>query len=362
LQAPALFALLFQGINGLIQVAAFFGLAGPSYLAFTAAYITGTIVSILFVLNFENTLLAGAATRSVRLYFVVFWLVGLASALAAVLWHSTVPSVVTFCCWGVCFRLFLAWATHAKPAPSGLLLAGSLAMATCLLGDLPQLLVVAMLVFPLAAVGAAGPAVTPGDGFVLEARASVTAFAKYLPHTLSGLLLGYVDRYLALGVVGGAGAEVYLRTVQVCSWAAFLAYPVVFQARARVLQAGTLDGGKALRVAGNVGATIAVAVAAILTVAYHSGRMPVLEPVVVALAFGAVVCSQSYQIVSTLNFVGQRFGIINRITLSSAATVLLLGALLVPAVRTPVVLALVYFSGWFVQFGLTVMILRRRPG
>ncbi len=362
LHARALFALVFQGINGLIQVEAFFPLRGADYLSFSAAYLLGTVLSLLLVLNFENVLLAGRWTAAVRRYAVAVWAVGLAAVLVAVLTQALVPSFVAFCCFGVCSRLFLAWANQARPAPAGLVAAGGLVLAACLLGDLSQVMLAALLAFPLAAWRAQGPALGPDAGLLPVARDSLIAFAKYLPHTLSGLVVGYVDRYVALNTVGGSDAETYLRTVQVCSWAAFVAYPVVFQARSRVLQAGSLQMGTALRTLGMLAATIGVAAALILAVSHASGRMPVLSPWTLALVFLAIVCSQSYQVASSLNFVGERFGTINRITLASAALVLLLAFVLVPAWKTAEALALVLFSGWCVQITATVAVLRRpRP-
>jgi hypothetical protein len=355
-----MFALVFQGINGLIQVEAFFSLRGADYLAFSAAYLLGTVLSLLLVLNFENLILAGRWSPAVQRYAAAIWTVGLAAALLAVLGQELVPSFVAFCSLGVCFRIFLAWANHARPAPGSLFAAGTLVLASSLAGGLAQVTLAALLAFTLAAWRAQGPVLGKDDGIVAVGKDSLLAFVKYLPHTLSGLVVGYVDRYVALNIVGGSAAEVYLRTVQVCSWAAFVAYPVVFQARGRVLQAGSLRACMALRILGLVAATIAAATAAILAVSYFSGRLPVLLPWVVGMVFMAIVCSQAYQVASSLNFVGERFSTINRITLGSAALVLLLAFGLVPAWKTAEALALVLLSGWCVQFGMTVAVLRRQ--
>lgn len=360
LHARALFALVFQGINGLIQVEAFFSLRGADYLAFSAAYLLGTVLSLLLVLNFENVVLAGRWTTGVRRYALAAWAVGVAAALVAVVTRAPVPSFVAFCCFGICLRLFLAWANHARPAPPGLVAGGLLVLAACLAGDLSAAMLAAMLAFPLAAWRVEGLVLGRDDGLWQVIRASFLSFAQYLPHTVSGLVVGYVDRYVALNTVGGHEAETYLRTVQVCSWAAFVAYPVVFQARSRVLQAGTLQVGAALRTLGLVAAAMALAVAVILAVSHTTGRMPTLSPWVVLTVFLAIVCSQSYQVASSLNFVGERFATINRITLASAALVLVLAFGLVPAWRTAEALAVVLCSGWCLQFGLTVAVLRRQ--
>jgi hypothetical protein len=360
LRSPALFALVFQGIMGLVQVEAFVSLQGEVYLAFSAAYLLGTVLSLLLVLNFENMILGGRWTTNVRRYFAAVWVVGLGAALAAVATRAQVPSFVAFCCFGVCFRMFLAWANHAQPAPPSLVAAGGLVLASCLLADLGIVMLSAMLAFPLATWGARAPAAGPDDGLLTITRQSLLAFAKYLPHTLSGLAVGYVDRYVALQVVGGVDAETYLRTVQVCSWAAFLAYPVVFHARAQVLRAGELRIAGATRIVGLVATIIGVAVVFIVALAHGTGRLPVLAPWAVAIVFAAIVCSQGYQVASSLNFVGERFGAINRITLASAATVLLLAFTIVPIWRSAEALALVLLSGWLVQFTLTVIQLQRR--
>ncbi len=359
LGASAMFALVFQGINGLIQVEAFFTLRGAEYLAFSSAYLAGTVVSLLVVLNFENLILAGQWTRSVRGYFAGSWLLGLSASVASWALHSTVPSFVAFCCFGVCSRLLFAWANQARPAPAGPLCAGGAVLASCLLGDLNLVMVVAMLAFPVAVWRAQGPAPLADSGFWAVLRYSASAFARYLPHTLSGLAIGYLDRFVALNIVGGTAAEGYLRTVQVCSWAAFLAYPVVFQARSRVLQAGRLEAPLLGRSVSLLSAAIVGATTIILMVAWISHRMPPLSAPVLALVLLAIVCSQSYQVVSTLNFVGNRFGTVNRITLSSAAVVVVLAFTVVPIWKTAEALSLVLFAGWFVQLGLTTAVLRR---
>lgn len=359
LHSRALFALVFQGINGLIQVSAFFGLQGQPYLDFSAAFLLGTVLSLLCTLNFENTVLAGTYTRSLRTYFVGFWLLGVASAAWAVVDASLVPSFVVFCAWGVCFRLFMAWANHARPVPTGLLACAALVLVACLRGQLAEVMLAAMLAFPIAAWRTHGPVVGDDRGLTSALRDSAAAFARYLPHTLCGLALGYLDRYVALTVVGGTDAETYLRTVQVCAWAAFLIYPVVFQSRNRVLHAGRLESQMTVRVIGIVALAMAAATATILLVMQQLGRLPHLVPSVIALTAAALVCSQTYQIISTLNFVDQRFAAINRITLTSALVMVSLALLLVPALRSAQSLAVVLLSGWLIQLVLTVRTLRR---
>ena len=355
-----MFALVFQGINGLIQVEAFFALHGPEYLSFSAAYLLGTVLSMLFVMNFENSILAGRWTATVRRYFIAVWLLGLLAAGTALAWRVAVPSFLVFCCFGICSRIFLAWANHARPAATSLLLAAMLVLLASLVSSLAMVMLAAMLAFPLAAWRATGPELAADGGSIPVLRDSLLAFTKYLPHTLSGLAIGYVDRFVALNIVGGAEAELYLRTVQVCSWAAFVAYPVVFQARARVLQQGSLTLASALRTAAFLAGVMIIAGALIVTVAHLTGRMPVLSPFVLTTVFLAIIFSQCYQVASSLNFVNDRFGTVNRITLSSAALVLLLAFTLVPAWKAADALALVLLSGWLLQFSLTAAFLYRQ--
>jgi hypothetical protein len=360
LRARALFALVMQGINGLIQVSAFFSLQGHAYLDFSAAYLLGTVLSLLLVLNFENTLLAGRWTVSLRRWAGGVWCIGTAGAAWAVAMGSAVPSFIVFCAFGVCFRLFMAWANRARPDPLPLALAGTLVLAACIVGRVSLVMLVAMLAFPLAAWRADGPALSPDDGIGTLLATSARAFARYLPHTVSGLVIGYVDRYVALNLVGGTPAETYLRTVQVVSWASFLAYPVVFHARSGVLREGRISTARAVKLVGQVASAIAVSMVVILAVATH--RIPMLAPMVLATVFAAIVCSQCYQVASSLSFVSERFGIINRITLASATAVLLLAFTMVPAWPSAQALALILLTGWSIQITLTLLHLRRHAG
>ena len=238
--SSAIFALVFQGINGLIQVKAFIALTGADYLAYSAAYLAGSVLAIIAALNFENMVLGGRWTRSVRHYLVGIWLLGMVAALLMWNLHSTVPmtvlSVLVFCSLNVCSRLFLAWASQARPSSFGPALAGALVLVSCLLGDLSLVLIAALMAFPLVAWRAQGPKAQASAGLRQVLVTSTAEFVGYLPHTLSGLVIGYLDRFVALSIIGGAEAERYLRTVQICSWAAFIAYPVVFYWRSRVLK------------------------------------------------------------------------------------------------------------------------------
>lgn len=361
-RSPIAFALVFQGISGLVQVSAFYSLAGQAYLDFTAAFLLGNVLSMAFVLNFENVLLAGVVTRSMRRYFTLVWTVGLVAAITTIGLHEAVPSFVAFCCLGVCLRLFLAWATHARPSPKGLALAVVLTLSACGFGGPTHMVLAAMLAFPLATWGAERPGVTDDKGILAISLDSLSEFARYLPHTISGLVVGYVDRYAALQIVGGSGAESYLRTVQMCSWAAFIIYPVVFQARRQVLRIGRIGAAITIQVIGAVAVALALVAAAIYLLSHWVDHAPVLVPGVVILAFLAIMSGQCYQVFSSLNFVGMRFGTINRITLTSAAVAMVLTCFLVPTLRTPESLATVLFSGWFCQVCITVVVLFRQQG
>ncbi len=359
-----MFALVFQGISGLIQVKAFFSLSGSDYLAFTAAYLAGSVVAIIVALNFENMILGGRWTRSVHHYLATTWLLGIVAALLTWGLHSTVPftvlSVVAFCSLNVCSRLFLAWANQARPSSFGPVLAGALVLVSCLLGDLSLVLISALIAFPLVAWRAHGPEAQADTGLRQVLATSTAEFLGYLPHTLSGLAIGYLDRFVALSLVGGVEAEGYLRAVQICSWAAFVAYPVVFYSRRRVLQSGKLDVSTVSKSIFPLAVVIAATVLMILVLSWLTDRMPSVSFFALVLVFLAIVCSQSYQVVSPLNFVNNRFGAINRITLSSAAVVMALAFTLVPLWKSSEAMSTVLLSGWLVQLILTISLLRRR--
>jgi hypothetical protein len=364
LHSNAMFALVLQGISGLIQVKAFFALSGADYLAFSAAYLAGSMLAILVALNFENMILGGRWTRSVRHYLVATWLLGVVAALITLGQRGAVPftalSVVAFCSLNVSSRLFLAWASQARPSSFGPGLAGTSVLVSCLLGDLSLVLIAALMAFPLLAWGAQGPEAQAGPDLRQLLATSTTEFFSYLPHTLSGLAIGYLDRFVALSIVGGVEAEGYLRTVQICSWAAFVAYPVVFYSRSRVLKSGTLDVTTVSKAIFLLAAVIAATVLMILLLFWLNDRMSSVSIFALVLIFLAIVCSQSYQVVSPLNFVNNRFYTVNRITLCSAAVVVAMAFTLVPAWKSSEAMATVLLSGWLVQLILTISDLRRR--
>lgn len=363
MHSNAMFALVFQGISGLIQVKAFVALSGVSYLAFTSAYLAGSTLAMFVALNLENKILGGGWTWAVRHYFIFTWLLGaVASVVAWILRdtaQTTLPLMVVFCSFNVCSRLFLAWASQARPSSYGPALAGAFVLVSCLLADLSQVLIVALMAFPLVAWRAQGPE-AQADASLRQVLATSTAeFLCYLPHTLSGLAIGYLDRFVALSIVGGVEAEGYLRSVQICSWAAFVAYPVVFYSRSRVLKSGKIDVSTVSKSIFLLAAVIAATVLMILLLSWLTDRMSSVSFFALILIFLATVCSQSYQVVSSLNFVNKRFKAINRITLSSAAVVVILALTLVPTWKSSEVMATLLLSGWLVQLILTISALRR---
>jgi hypothetical protein len=364
LHSNAMFALVFQGISGLIQLKAFIAFSGADYLAFSAAYLAGSMLAILVALNFENMILGGRWTRSVRNYVTAIWLLGMIAALITWRMSGTGPhmalSVVVFCSLNVCSRIFLAWASHARPSTFGPSIAAAFVVAICLLGDFSLVLIAALIAFPLVAWRAQGPLAQDGVGLRQVLVTSTAEFLGYLPHTLSGLAIGYLDRFVALSIVGGVEAEGYLRTVQIFSWAAFVAYPVVFYSRSRVLKSEKLNASALFRSVFLLAAVIAAAVLMILIVFWLTGRMTSFSFFALVLVFLAIVCSQSYQMVSPLNFINNRFNTVNRISLSSAAVVTALALTLVPTWRTSEAMSLVLLSGWSVQLVLTVSALQRR--
>jgi hypothetical protein len=321
------------------------------------------MLAILVALNFENMILGGRWTRSVRQYLAATWLLGVIAALVTWRMGGAVPftaiSVVAFCSLNVCSRLFLAWASHARPSTFGPGLSGAFVLVSCLLGDLSLVLVAALMAFPLVAWRAPGPAAQACTGFRQVLVKSAAEFLGYLPHTLSGLAIGYLDRFVAISIVGGVEAEGYLRTVQIFSWACFVAYPVVFYLRSRVLNVGKLDASTTSKSIFLLAAAIAGTGLMILLLSYLTDRMPSVSFIALVFVFLAFVCSQSYQVVSPLNFINNRFNTVNRITLASAAVTVALALTLVPTWKSSEAMATVLLSGWLVQLVLTISVLRR---
>jgi hypothetical protein len=210
LRSPALSALVLQGLSGLIQLSAFITLKGMDYLQFCEAFLVGSVLSLLLVLNLENEILGGAFSVAMRRYFLLFWIAGIMAVLHAVLGQASTPSFVAFACWGVCTRLFLAWSSNRRPGLAGPLLGGVAGLAALMAGvPLTMVMLVAMAAFPLAAWRSQGPSAAPQAAFGAVIWSSARSYVRYLPHTLSGLLVGYVDRFLALKIIGGPEAESY---------------------------------------------------------------------------------------------------------------------------------------------------------
>ena len=153
LRKPALFALTIQGLSGLIQVSAFVSLKGADYLSFSEAFLTGTALSLLLVLNFENEILGGAFSVAMRRYFLLFWVAGIADLLHAGVARDAAPSFVAFAAWGVCSRMFLAWSSNRLPTLAGPAAGGLAGLAALLSGaGLVPVMLVSMAAFPLAAM------------------------------------------------------------------------------------------------------------------------------------------------------------------------------------------------------------------
>jgi hypothetical protein len=350
---PALFALGFQGVNGLIQISGFFALEGQPYLAFSEAFVVGNVIGIFLLMNYENIILAGNFTRSIRQYAAAAWVVGVVAAAIAVFQGSASPGAISFAAWTICIRVALAWANFNRPKPAALVIWVVLVGLAVLFGTPSQVILTCLLFLPLAASGLFFGEIAADEGFGPRLLHSARAFLKYLPHTICGIALAYLDRFLALSSVPDDLAELYLRTVQVCSWAAFVAFPVVFHLRSSMLKAGVLTPRKALSILGAETVTMVLAVSSILGVLWSLGRGNDTAWIPLAMVLAAIIFSQYYQIVSTLNFVLERFGTINRITLTSAASaaaVGLIGVWLYPRAET---LALMLLTGWLLQSILT---------
>ncbi len=135
---------------------------------------------------------------------------------------------------------------------------------------------------------------------------------------------------------------------------------MVFQTRNDLLHTRRPAPGTLLRGGAAIAVSLALSLAAVLAVLSWVDKAPEAGMAVLALVYGALLCSQGYQVVSTLNFVEQRFTTINRITLLSAATVLALGFAFVPMLRSAESLASLLLAGWLVQIVLTLWFLARR--
>lgn len=359
-RSSSLYALVFQGIGGLIQVTAFLFFHGHEYLEFSRAFLEGTILSIILVLNFENIILGGQYSVSISKYFLFFWALGISTIAAVMILGSSVANFVVFCCWGVCCRIFLAWAATQPGKPFRLFLSALLVIPACLAGNLNGVMALGLLAMPLAAPSILLVSQRTDRGVRAEIWRSAGAFFRYLPHTASGLLLGYFDRYMALNVVGGMAAELYLRTVQICSWAAFICYPIVFAFRNRALRQGEQSLRNAFSMLLVLSAGLAASIGAILMVLRLIGRAPAVSAVLLSLCFLATVFSQFYQIASILNFVREKFSSINRITLLSGSVSLAIGFLIVKNYQSAIALAAMLLAGWFTQVVLTLHSLRKK--
>lgn len=361
-RSPALFALVFQGINGLIQVSAFFFLHGQNYLDLSESLLFGTVLSLVCTFNFENIILRGSFSNSIYLYFIVFWLVGLLGAVFGILQGKLFPYFFVFCCWGVCVRIFLAWAVTARPSLLRLALAALLVGGVCLIGNLNFVIISCFVALPLAALPKSGIESAADSGLWRTIYASFSDFTKYLPHTISGLVIGYLDRYVAINVVGGAGGETYLRIVQVCSWAAFLSYPVIFWLRNDLIKVNSLSCRRGCFLFMVVLCVMLAAVCVILVIMFLLSKVPITTLYPFLIVFTAIVFSQYYQVVSSLNFVQEQFSVINIITLLSGIVSITLAYFLIPLYPTTLSLAIMFLMGWLVQSSLTILSLIRRVG
>ncbi len=358
-RSSTFFALLFQGIGGLIQVTAFVFLQGEAYLQFSSAFLVGIVLSIFFALNFENIILGGRFSPSINRYFIFFWLLGLAAVVVGKMVGATSPHFIVYCCWGVCSRILLAWAADKPAEFVRIFLIGVFVAAICWSGDLHYLMGASLLAIPLSAPSILFVPKSPDAGIRAEVLGSFRAFSHYFPHTVSGLMIGYFDRFMALNVVGGAAAEAYLRTIQICSWAAFVCYPLVFSFRNSIVAERRFSRRRGLTIFLSLCGVMISAIVIILFFLHELQRVPATTPLVVALCLSAIVLSQFYQVTSILNFIGERFSVINRITLISGGFSLAFGLLLVMHNPSASSLATMFLAGWVSQVSLTLYFLNK---
>lgn len=360
--SPLLCFLCVQGSAGVIQLAAFFHLEGRSYLNFSASFVTGTIIGSVLSLNLEADILAGRARASAVRYLAFVWLIGLAGLARDYLIGQPAPGLIFFACWALCLRLYLALSAGCRWSPWGPCVAGLAVVSAFALGSIFLVSLVALLGFPIMTMSARDWRVDKHARMAADILTSVRDFSRFLPHTISGFIFGYLDRYAALHFLSPDSGESYLRNLQICAWASFLAYPFLYQARASFAREGKILAGALASRVGLLAALLAVSVSAIATAMVVAGKGDHLSLSILIFVFAATMMSQVYQMVSILNFVHKRFATVNMITIISAASTVAVAAVVLSLARRPEAVALVLLWGWSLQALMTVAIIRHRQG
>lgn len=351
--SPVVFVFFSQFLIGTLQVKAFFSYTGDEYLTFSSAYLGGSILAILLSLNAENEILGGDWNSAFNKYLNASWMLGVLAVGTTIVTNAEIPNLFAFAFLQVSIRIFVAWANSALPSPVVLILAGIAVSLAAWLLALPGLILVIFAALVVAKASGRGvnviPVVREGHALYMSFR----AFLAYLPHTLSGIVIGNFDRFLALSFVGGASAELYLRTLQIFAWATFILYPFLFFVRRQVILRNQLrNANEALQIFAIFLISI-ISIFFILIYLISLSNYPIeLNYFVMLTLLLAMACSQSYQVISILIFIRKDFGVINRITLTSCFIGATISVVLVWLYASPVSLAAGLLAGWASQLAM----------
>jgi hypothetical protein len=360
IRSPIAFVFFSQFLLGIIQVKAFFSYSGEDYLDFSFSYLIGSVGAIILSLNTENEILAGVWNSALKKYFTILVSGGVLISMYAMSVGQIVPHFLAFTFLQVSIRIFVAWANSAKPFPIALAIGGVAVMVTAVFLSLNSLIIV---IFGALAIAKKSGAGVPASRIEQEGRflfKSFQAFLAYIPHTLSGIVIGNIDRFLALNYVNGNVAETYLRTLQMLSWSTFVMFPIVFAMRRRIIEIGQIAK---YREAVSVFSIIIILLSFNFFSIYFLINLYNFDIQIhnesILLLLVAISFSQSYQVLSIILFIGKEYSKINKITVLSSIFGAIVSIGLVWAYESALALAIGLLVGWGMQFGLTVRELMR---
>lgn len=351
-----LLALLIQGVGGCIQLKAYISTVGVTYLQYQANFTIGAIVATVIGLNTANLILAGKFTRSSLKMFFILSLVGFIDSISSMIYRSDdVPGYIAFTCWFLTSRLLLSMGKLTN-VPSFICITLGLSFIVLFLSPikLNLLLGSGFLVLVLASAAMFRSFLEHDDGILSLLKESAISYAKYAPHTVMGICIGYLDRGLALNTLSPIDAEYYLRAVQLCSMAAFVIYPIIIVSRNTLL-------GIRLRITPVHLSYVLIVIAAFLSIAlglviygfHYTGHVASLDSSLLVALFFWILLSQYYQSVSPLNFVNEQYQGINLTTCASMFVAIVGSAFYFMFFRHALSLALVTLCTWFTQSFLT---------
>ena len=361
LESSLWFAFLIQGLSGVVQIKGYIALRGLDYLNYQSAFTNGAVAAMFIVLNLENLILGGHAARSAVLICRGYQVVGMVSCVFDAIAGSAVPNPLSFCCWFASTRLCLALGAR-QPANFGLVCTlGLLVAAGSLFFTLPWLLFGAFVATLIAGWSTQLRLLALQDQGVRDViKLSAFSFTRFLPHTVAGLFIGFLDRYLALYFVDGQVGEQYLRALQLCGMSAFLIYPFVYHERNKLLKASTsVDfiylAGLALKTL----AALALAMAIVVSGMRAAGSLADINVLLLVTLLG-IVCAQLYQVLAPVNFVKERFNLMNAITVGSAISAIVIAWILLSVSRSGLAIAAVLIAAWLCQVTATAWSLVRK--